>query len=60
MLLWEAFGVLMCEALGWNNRFTLSQIAEGNATFGLLLLLAIYLGIGALTFHVIERTGLTR
>ena len=31
-----------------------------NATFGLVLLLGIYLGVGAVTFHIIERSGLTK
>ena len=60
MLLWEAAGILVSEATGWTMRVTLSQVAEGNARFGLVLLLAIYLGVGALTFHIIERTGLTK
>lgn len=60
MLLWEAFGILLSEVTGWRLRLTLSQIAEGNALFGLCLLLVMWAGVGAVTFHVIERTGLTK
>ena len=60
MLIWEAVGIMLNEYAGWNLRVTLSQLAQGNATFGLVLLLGIYLGVGAVTFHVLERTGLTK
>ena len=60
MLLWEAMGILICEHLQWSCRITLSQIAEGNAVFGLCLLLVMWAGVGAVTFHVLERTGITK
>lgn len=60
LLLWEAMGIAVNEWTGWQARTTLSQIAEGNVVFGLVLLCSIFLAVGAISFHIIERTGLTK
>ena len=60
LLIFEGQTALFEEKLGWRFGITLSAMSERWPWFGIALVGFIWFACGLFTFHIIERTGVTK
>lgn len=60
LLIFEGQAALFEEQFGWRFGITLSDMSRRWPAFGFWLVAFIWFACGLITFHVIERTGVTK